>query len=150
MSRKMQVTWAAFGVGLVLLAVISAVALVDRIPNAGYLTRDATVVASVPWWAGAVSRFTNLCWAVAASVNFMSAVNSSPAWRRPLYLLGASCAVMALDDTMLLHEVASRILGVPNFALLWVYAVAGLVLAWCFRSLWRTPVGAAFFVGGRC
>lgn len=146
-SRKWQVTSAFAGVCVVVVGCGVAVLLVDRIPNAGYLTRDATAVAGVPWWTGGLSKFTNLCWAAAASVNVMAALGSGPAWRRPLLLLGALCAVLALDDTLLVHEVASRILGVHELVLLAAYALAGLILAWWFASVWRTPVGAAFFVG---
>ncbi len=147
MSRKWQVVSAAVGVCIVLVGCALAVLLSERIPNAGYLTRDATAVGGVPWWTGGLSRFTNLCWAVAASVNVMAALGSGPIWRRTLFLLGGLCAVLALDDTLLVHEVASRVLGVHELVVLAVYGLAGLMLAWWFRSSWRTPVGAAFFVG---
>lgn len=147
MSRTWQVLSAAASVCLLLAGCAVAVALSEEIPDAGYLTRDATAVAGVSSWSGALSRVTNLCWAVAASVNVMAALSSRQRWRPTLMLLGGLCSVLALDDTLLIHETAANRLGVNELLLLSVYGVAALALAWLFRSSWRTGAGAAFFGG---
>ena len=51
-------------------------------------------------------------------------------------MLGILCAVIAIDDTMLLHEEVLPSFGVAEELLLAAYALAGLVLALRFWPLW--------------
>lgn len=104
-------------------------------------------VAGFPWYAGALSRLTNLGWAVAATASILAARASVPSRRRPALLLGGLCTLLVIDDTMLVHEEVMPSLGVPEELLLAVYAVAGLMLARWFWSSLRNPVGVAFFAG---
>jgi hypothetical protein len=125
-----------------------AAELSARIPDVGALTRDPTAVAGVPWWTGALSRITNLCWAVAASVNALAARVAPPSHRWPLLLLAALCALLAIDDTLLVHDSILRGRGVPEGLLLAFYAAAGVAVAglWMTRS-WSRAVVAAFVAG---
>ncbi len=137
---------------LLLMGGAGVAVMLERVPDVGYLTRDATSLTGVPWWTGAISRFTGLCWAVAATVNLIAANSLAagaalPKLRRSLLLLGVLCIMLALDDTMLVHDAILRVRGVPEEALFATYALACLVLAWWFRASWRTAVGAAFFTG---
>jgi len=138
------------GVCVILVGASMAVVMSERIPDIGHLTRDPTAVAEVPWWTGVLSRLTNLCWAVAATVNLVAARASVPSRRQPLLLLGVLSAAFAIDDAMLVHETVMPNLGVPEEFVLATYALAGLVLvrSWSGSwSWWRTQVGAAFFTG---
>ena len=147
MSRPAQAACAIIAILLILVSARVAAGISDQIAGVGALTRDPTDVAGVPWWAGSISRLTNLCWAVAATVNILAARVSVTSGRRPWLLLGGLCAVIAIDDTMLVHEEVMPSFGVPEELLLAVYPLAGLVLAWWFWPLWRTTVGVAFFTG---
>ncbi len=148
MSKGVQAAWTAAGLCLLLVLAGVTAAVSERIPDVGYLTRDTNAVAGVPWWAGVVSRLTNLAWAAAAALNLLSSRAALASLRRPLLLLGLLCAALALDDTMLVHEAVLPRLGVPEDLVLAVYAAAGLALfvGW-FWSLRRTYVGAAFLAG---
>ena len=146
-SKMAQVLLGITATCLVLAAAFLAADMNDRISGFGYLSRDPTVVANVPWYAGSISRLTNLGWAVAATASFLAARASAPSRRSPALLLGGLCALLAVDDTMLVHEEVLPSLGVPEDVLLAVYAVAGLTLARWFWPLLRSPVGLAFFAG---
>ncbi len=113
MSKKTQVVGATFVVVVILLGAGLAPVLSGRVPDVGYLTRDPTAIAGVPWWVGAVSRLTNLGWVAAAVANLLAARVVAPARSRPL-LLGGLCAALAIDDTMLVHEGILPRLGVPE------------------------------------
>lgn len=148
MSKKTQVVGATFVVVVILLGAGLAPVLSGRVPDVGYLTRDPTAIAGVPWWVGAVSRLTNLGWVAAAVANLLAARVVAPARSRPLLLLGGLCAALAIDDTMLVHEGILPRLGVPEVLLLAVYALLGLMTAalW-FWSTWGDAVQAAFLAG---
>jgi cytochrome bd-type quinol oxidase subunit 2 len=147
-GRIVQAACAALLILLVLTGTGLAAEVSERIPEVSDLTRDPTAVAGVPWWTGVISRLTNLCWAVAAAVNAMAARVAAGRQRRALLLLAGLCAVLALDDTMLVHDSIMPGHGVPEDLLLLVYAVAGLALAvlWV-RTSWRREVVGAFFAG---
>ncbi len=147
MSRPAQAACAIIAILLILVSARVAAGISDQIAGVGALTRDPTDVAGVPWWAGSISRLTNLCWAVAATVNILAARVSVTSGRRPWLLLGGLCAVIAIDDTLLVHEEVMPSVGVPEAALLAAYPVVGLVLARWFWSLKRTAAGAAVFTG---
>ena len=145
----MQAGCAAAGILLLLAAVGLAAEASERISDVGTLTRDPTALAGVPWWTGAMSRLTNLCWAAAAALNGLAARAASSPHRRPLLLLAGLCAVLALDDTLLIHESILPGHGVPEDLAMVFYAGAGLLLAWLWwRTPWRRTVLAAFFTGG--
>ena len=148
MSRFLQVTGAAIAVGLVLVAAFYAADASSEVRSVADFTRDPTHVAGIPWWAGAISRVTNLGWVVAATAALLSRRDATATHRRPLLLFGSLCAVIALDDTLLLHEEVLPSLGLPEEPFLVLYVVLGLALGiiW-IRSLWRTVVGLAFFAG---
>ncbi len=152
MPRTAQAVCALVFVVLLMGAASVAAAMLDRVPDVGYFTRDATSLTSVPWWTGAISRFISLCWAVAATVNLiaanlLAAGAALPKLRGSLLLLGVLCVVLAIDDTMLVHDAILRLRGVPEEPLFVAYALTCFVLAWRFTSSWRTPIGAAFFIG---
>ncbi len=149
MSRTAQVVSAAVVMGLLLVATGVSTALSDRILDVGYLTRDPTAIAGVPWWTGAISRLTNLAWAVAATASLMASQVAPRSRRWPLLLLGVLSAALAIDDTMLVHEAVLPRLGFPEGLLLVLYALTGLVLAgFWLRTSWRSEVQLAFFTGG--
>lgn len=146
MSRLVQVVFALLAVGLIMGGSGLVAAMFERVDGVGDLTRDATAVAGMPWWIGAVSRLTNLCWAVAATANLLAARGAAQSMRRPLLLLGLLCGALAIDDTMLVHEAVMR--GGSDKLLLGGYAIAGLVLGWWWwRASADTWVKSAFFVG---
>ncbi|CAN5748066.1 hypothetical protein BH20ACT6_BH20ACT6_07840 [soil metagenome] len=148
MSRTAQVVGAAGVVIVILVGAGLATSLSARILDVGDLTRDPTAIAGVPWWTGAVSRLTNLGWAVAATANILAGRVAAPSRRLPLLLLGLLCGALAIDDTMLVHEAILPRIGVPEDLLLAAYALAGLALAWSwFWSTWRAEVTAAFVAG---
>ncbi len=148
MSRPAQVLCAVLGVSLLMGGALLATVLFARVEDIGQFTRDATAIAGVPWWIGAISRLTNLCWAAAAAGNLMAAWEAAPSLRRPLLLLGLLCTVIAVDDTMLLHEVVIPQFGVPDKLLMGGYAVAGLILGWWWlRAAGGIWVRGAFFIG---
>ncbi len=146
-SRPAQVAVAVVLVVLLMAAVTAVTALSGRIPDTGHLLRDPTSVARVPWHVGVVSRFVNLCWAVAATLNVLASVVAPPPLRRLLFLLGLLIAALALDDTLLIHEGILPARGIPEGLVQVAYAGAGLALALLWWPRWRTPIGAAFFAG---
>ncbi len=148
MSRRVQVACALLAVVLIMGGTGLAAMLFERVEDVGQFTRDPTAVAGVPWWIGAVSRLTNLCWAVAAAANVLAAQRVVSSLRRPLLLLGLFCTAFAIDDTMLVHEAILPWFGIPGEVILGVYAVAGLALGWWWlRSTGDVWVRGAFFVG---
>jgi hypothetical protein len=147
-ARVLQSVGAAVVLALLLVSVGLAAEYSEKIADVSTLTRDPTAVAGVPWWTGSISRLTNLCWAAAASLNALATHAASPPHRRPLVLLSALCAVLAVDDTMLVHDSIMPGHGVPEQFVLVAYAVAGMVLAWMWlRTPWRRTVVVAFFTG---
>ncbi len=147
MSRQTQVACTIAISCLVVAGAWVVANLSDQVPGVGALTRDPTAVAGVSWWVGSIGRLTNLCWAVASTVNILAAQVSVPSLRRPLLLLGGLCALLAVDDTLLVHEEVMPSAGIPEAPLLAVYPLAGVVLARWFWPLRRTAVGAVFFTG---
>lgn len=148
-SRRVQVVCAILVVGLLIGGTGIAVVVFERVPAVGHLTRDATAVAGVPWWTGAVSRLTSLCWAVAATANILAARGSARSLRGPLLSLGLLCVALGIDDTMLVHEAVMPRFGVPSSLILGIYALAALALAWAWlRTSGDIWVRSAFFVGG--
>lgn len=147
-GRVAQVALATLGVLLLMGAVVAAAAVSDRIPDTGYLTRDPTSVGRIPWWAGSISRLTNLCWAAAATLAVLAGLLDRGRLRRPLVLLGVFIAVLALDDTLLLHDAVLPGRGIPERLVTAAYGVAGLALAVLWLPLRRTAVGMAFYLGG--
>lgn len=146
-SRRTQAALAGASCVLLMAAVVTVTAVAERIPDSGYLLRDTTAVLGGPWWVGSVSRFINLLWAATATVNVLAALLSPPAHRRPQLCLGVLIGVLAVDDSLLLHDAALTAQGVPESLILAGYGVAGLLLAWAWRPVWRTPTGLAFFGG---
>jgi hypothetical protein len=68
--------------------------------------------------------------------------------RRPLLSLGLFCIVLAIDDTLLVHEAVIPGLGMSDKVLVAGYAVVGLALGWWWiRSTGDIWVRGAFFVG---
>lgn len=147
MSRIAQVVCATTAVCLVLVSAGLMTVMSERIPDVGFLTRDPTVVAGVAWWTGALSVLTNLCWAVAGTVNLMAARVSPPPLQRSLLCLGALCIALGVDDSLRIHETVMPGLGVRENVVLASYGVVGLMLARYFWSQRATGVGAAFFTG---
>ncbi len=147
MSRPAQVACAIIAILLILVSARVAAGSSEEITGVGALTRDPTDVAGVPWWVGSISRLTNLCWAVAATVNILAARVSVTSRRRPWLLLGGLCAMIAIDDTWLVHEEIMPSVGVPEAALLAMYPLIVLLLVRWFWSLRRTAAGAAVLTG---
>ena len=147
-SRFLQAAGAAAAVGLVLVTAFYAAGVSAEVRGVSDFTRDPTDVAEVPWWVGALSRLTNLGWVVAATAALLSRRHAAAAHRLPLALLGGLCTVIALDDTLLLHEEVLPSLGLPEDPFLVLYVVAGVALGvvW-LRTLWRTVAGLAFLAG---
>lgn len=145
--RLAQVALAVASCVLLMAAVVTVTAVADRIPSTGHLLRDTTAVLEQPWWIGSVSRAINLLWAATAAVNILASRLVPPAHRRPQLCLGLLIGVLAVDDSLLLHDAALTAQGVPEGAILACYAVAGTLLAWAWRPLLRTPSGLAFFGG---
>lgn len=146
-----RILQSACAVGVVVLVMVAAQLAADvssQITDVGDLTRDPTAIAAVPWWTGAVSRLTNLCWAAAAALNALAARVAPPPHRRPLVLLTALCVMLGVDDTMLVHDSILPEHGVPEDLVLVLYAGVGVVLAglWWTTS-WRPAVRVAFFGG---
>ena len=125
----------------------AAAAVSAAIPDTGYLTRDPTSVGRVPWWAGSVSRLTNLAWASAATLAVVAGLVATPPRRRLLLLLGAFLAALTLDDTMMLHDAILPGRGIPEKLVVAGYATAGLALAWLWWPLRSTASGLAFYFG---
>lgn len=147
-ARIGQIVLATVGVLLLMGAVVAAAAVSDRIPDTGYLTRDPTSVGRIPWWAGSVSRLTNLVWAAAATIAVLAGLQTRTRLRRPLVLLGLFIGVLTLDDTLLLHDAVLPGRGIPEPLIMLAYALAGLALAVLWLPLRRTAVGIAFYLGG--
>ncbi len=148
MLRWVQTFCALIAVSLVMGGAGLAAVMLERVEGIGHLTRDTTALAGVPWWTGAVSRLTNLCWAVAATANILSAREARPSLRWPLLMLGLLCVAFAIDDTLLVHDSVIPGLGVSENLVLGGYAIAGLVLGWWWlRASGDTGVRSAFFVG---
>lgn len=148
MTRTLQSACAVVLVVLLMAGTGLAADVSNRITEVGDLTRDPTAVAGVPWWTGAVSRLTNLCWAAAAALNALAARVAPPSHRGPLLLLAVLCATLAVDDTFLVHDSILPGRGVPEDLVLVGYVVVAVVLAWLWwTTSWRPTVLAAFFGG---
>ena len=148
MNRIVQAACTVVVVVLVLVLTGVAAEVSSRIGDVGDLTRDPTAVAGVPWWTGSISRLSNLCWAAAAALNALAAQAAPRSHRRPLLLLAALCTMLAVDDTMLVHDAILPTHGVPEDLVLGVYAVVALVLAWWWwKTRWRPTVLFAFLGG---
>ncbi len=149
MLRWVQTFCALIAVSLVMGGAGLAAVMLERVEGIGHLTRDTTALAGVPWWTGAVSRLTSLCWAVAATANILAAQGSVRSLRGPLLSLGLLCVALGIDDTMLVHEAVMPRFGVPSSLILGIYALAALALAWAWlRTSGDIWVRSAFFVGG--
>ena len=150
MRSSSRISQACLG-ALAVLALMAVVGLLPRvvsaIPDTGSLLRDTNSVAEVLAWVGSVSRLVNLVWAAAATVLVVAARSAVAHRRRPLLLLGLLTAVLALDDTLLIHEDLLPMRGVPEGLVLTGYAVAGLALAVLWLPDRRSAVGTAFFAG---
>lgn len=146
-ARAVQVAVGVGSVGVLMAAVTGVTALSDRIPDAGYLLRDTTVIADLPYWSGAVGRLITLCWAVAATVTVLAGLVSPRPRRRLLLALGVLIGVLGLDDALLAHEAVLPGRGIPEGLVLVLYACAGLALGWAWLPEARSAVGAAFFTG---
>jgi len=147
-TRILQSACAVVAVVLVMALAGVAADVSSRITDVGELTRDPTAIAGVPWWTGAISRVTGLCWAAAAALNALAAKVAPASHRRPLLLLAVLCGLLGVDDTMLIHESFLPGHGIPEDVVLAGYAVIALVLAWWwFTTTWRRTVLAAFFGG---
>lgn len=134
---------------VLLMAVVQTLATVsDRVPDTGYLLRDTTAIAQLPFWVGAAGRMIMLTWVAAATIDVLAGVVASGPRRRRLWGLALLVGVLALDDTLLLHDALLPALGVLEGVVLVLYAAAGLTLAWFWLPEWRTAVGVAFFAGG--
>ncbi len=147
-SRGLQVLVAASFVALVVVAALYADLVSTDVVRVSDLTRDATAVAGVPWWTGAISRLTALGWAVAAVAAVLAGRHAGAEHRSRLRLLGGLCGVSAVDDSLLLHEEVLPSLGLPETPVLVLYAVAalGLAVIWARSSRW-TPTEVAFVAG---
>ena len=148
MTRLVQAACVSGALVLLLVATGLVVEASSRIPDVSAVTRDPTAVAGVPWWTGALSRLTNLCWAAAAALNFLAAQAAVTRHRLPLLLLAGLGAVLGIDDTMLLHESVLPAGELPEQPLLALDAVAALVLAVLWRRVpWRRSNVTAFLAG---
>ncbi len=146
-ARTGQLLLAVGVVAVMMIAVTAADAVSDRIPDTGYLTRDPTSVGRVPWYAGSVSRLTNLAWACAATLSVVAGLVATGSLRRRLLLLGAVLAALTVDDTLLLHDAVLPGRGIPERLVVGAYVVAGLALAWLWWPSRRTAAGLAFYLG---
>lgn len=146
-ARTGQLLLAVGVVAVMMVAVTAADAVSDRIPDTGFLMRDPTSVGRVPWYAGSVSRLTNLAWASAATLSVVAGLVATGPLRRRLLLLGAVVAALTVDDTLLLHDAVLPGRGVPERLVVGAYVVAGLALAWLWWPARRTAAGLAFYLG---
>ncbi len=99
------------------------------------LMRDPAAIAGLPSYTGALSNLGVLLWCATASVCLFAAlvltrVGSLPRERGLLLGAGLLSGVLMLDDLFQVHEVAARLLGVPDSLISAFYAalLAGLLL----------------------
>jgi hypothetical protein len=140
--------------GLTLLATAAVVAaflvlgaLLDQ--PFGLFSRDAAAVLHGPWYVSWLSHLVSLVWNVAAAVTlFASAVLRRAGYLDGFRLLlagGMITQAMGLDDLLLLHEGANKVLGLPEGVAFVVYGL--LVVA--FAVVFRQRLGhAVLLIGG--
>jgi hypothetical protein len=115
----------------------------------GLFSRDAAAVLHGPWYVSWLSHLVSLIWNVDAAVAlFASAVLRRAGYSQGFRLLlagGLITQVMGLDDLLMLHEGASKILGVSESLPYVVYGIAVIAFALAFR---RRLGAAVLLVGG--
>lgn len=115
----------------------------------GLFSRDAAAVLHGPWYVSWLSHLVSLVWNVAAALAlFVSAVLSRAGRSQGFRLLlagGLITEAMGLDDLLLIHEGASKVLGVSESLAYGVYGVLVVAFALAFRRRLGAAVG---LVGG--
>lgn len=140
---------------LALLATVVAVSRVEDVPVADML-RDATSVADVPFYIGAVSGLGILLWCAAAVLCLFSAAllhawKTEPEARGFLFSVGLLTALLTLDDAFLIHEaIAPRFLGDfggDAMSALYVVSAVSILVRWR-RVVQETPYVLWLLAGG--
>jgi hypothetical protein len=119
----------------VLAAFLALGALIDE--PFGEFSRDAAAVLHGPFYVSYLSHLDSLVWNLAAVVAlFAAAVLRRAGYVESFRLLlagGLITATMALDDLLLLHESAQRVLGLPEAVVYCVYGLLILAFVVAFR-----------------
>ncbi len=102
----------------------------------GLLTRDVAEVAKLPPYAGLLSQIALLLWPVGVTACFLAASVDEDRTRRAFFVTaGVLTVLLGLDDAFLLHERVLPRMGVPELAVLGVYAALFLYLVVRFRAV---------------
>jgi hypothetical protein len=105
------------------------------------LTPDPNSVAGQPAYVGLLSTLGMMLWGAASAACFLSAAAVRRAGRRTrvefLVATGALCLVAGIDDAALFHEIVAPRLGVPQIAVLALYAAVGTGWLLRFRGVLR-------------
>jgi hypothetical protein len=139
-------------VTLALLAVAYVLARAADVPFST-LSRDAAATLDAPWYVASVSNLGVLALVSGAAVALFTAVTlRSGDIRRLRWLLGSMGAlvtVVALDDLLMIHELAPEWLGVEGTFVMAAYGVLMLAILIGFRGLIlrETPYGILLLAG---
>lgn len=116
------------------------------------LVRDVTVAADLPYYSGALAGLTVMVWTAGAAVPLAAVL---PRWRsraplvRVTLVLAVLTLALACDDQFQVHEAVGPRFGVPEKAVLLVYAVTAVTTAVVFRhELAQRPEGAVLGLAG--
>jgi hypothetical protein len=135
----------AISIGLLVLVLVRLAASAVGQPISDF-TRDTVAVAGLPWYTGSVSLLTCMVWAAAAALSLFVAW-AAPETRRRTLSLGAFTVLLAIDDSMQIHDQIGPGHGIPEKLFAPIYAVAALLL---LREMLRGSTRAtitAFLVG---
>lgn len=137
-TARLVISW---GIpALVLLVVMLIITGRTGIPMI-YFTRDFAATLQAPVYVGLISNLGVLVWASAAAISLFSAMLERRRGRHPdvgrlLFFGGILCAILALDDLFLMHEVVFPLyLGIPEIG---VYAGYFILVSTFFAVFSKT------------
>lgn len=101
------------------------------------LTRDPTAIGEMAPWKGSLSLVASMLWASVATSMVVAVMTHDDSVDRPYFLgLLGVVALLGLDDSLLLHEEVLPAVGVPEPAVVGVYAALVVAfVAWRRRRL---------------
>lgn len=124
-------------VGVAIVAIVWGIVGLGKVlghQSPPFMLADPNAIAGNPAYYGAVSLIGTMGWAAAVVSSLFAAVITADSDRRRFYIGGVVVlAILGIDDTYMLHEYGLPGLGIPEKAVLGVYAVVGI--AWLFTSL---------------
>jgi hypothetical protein len=129
---------------IVLVLIVALSELGETQTSFTYHTRDPAAIVGESPFIGALTHVRVLTlWAAAAACVFAGLAIARLAGdghrALPLLVVGAAVGWLAIDDLFLVHEqVLPRHAGIPESAVLSVYASAAAILAWWLRTTLRT------------